>query len=94
MLQTVVLCSLMITGIYVAFLQGNVLGWLRIAAANWMDRTAGMTLSRYLQKMLWDCLPCMASLWTIVLTWSFDIRLILAVCGLNACIDYAILKSE
>lgn len=87
MLQLVVILSFMITGIYTAFQQGNVLGWLRIFLANQMDKAIGIKWSRYVQKPLWDCLPCMASLWTIVLTWSVDPLLVIAVCGLNALFD-------
>jgi len=32
------------------------------------------------------CLPCMASVWTIVLTQSFNLKSILIVCGMNAII--------
>lgn len=101
MLQTIVVYSLIITGIYVAFQQGNVLGWLRIAVANGLDKAIGKKWSRYIQKPLWDCLPCMASVWTVVLDvatgvspWQLLLLLILGVCGLNALLEYSIIKSE
>lgn len=47
----------------------------------------GKVASRYIQKPLWDCLPCMASVWTIILTLSFDVQLIFVVCGINILID-------
>lgn len=94
MLQTIAVLSLSITGIHAAFQQGNVLGWLRIAVANWLDKVFGVKVSRYVQKPLWDCLPCMASVWTIVLTVSINVPLILGVCGLNACIERLILSYD
>lgn len=49
--------------------------WLKIAnTLNWIV------------KPLYDCLPCMASVWTIVLTQSVNIKDILIVCGMNAII--------
>jgi 4-hydroxybenzoate polyprenyltransferase len=36
----------------------------------------------------------MGSLWTIILTWSFNIPLMLAVCGLNAIINYFVDDEE
>lgn len=87
----IIYISLIILGIYVCFRQGMILGWVRIAVANKLDRWAGIKWSRYVQKPLWDCLPCMASVWTIVLTWQVNMWQILAVCGLNFLISKAFL---
>lgn len=94
MLQLVILLSLVITGIYTAFQQGNVLGWLRIICANFLDKILGKKLSRYVQKPLWDCLPCMGSVWTIVFTWHADVFTILAVCGLLTFADKLLAEKE
>lgn len=91
--------SLTVTAIYVLFREGMFLGRLKklgnaliehlvcsvmgSAAKTYVDRKRWAT---YIQKPVWGCLSCMASLWTILLTWSFDIKLILVVCGLNAII--------
>jgi hypothetical protein len=79
--------SLIITAIYTLFSEGNALSWLRVWCANQLDLCFGLKMSKYIQKPLWDCLPCMASIWGIVLTWSFDVKLLLIVCGLNVIID-------
>jgi hypothetical protein len=76
----------MITGIWTLFQEGNILSPVRVWIANKFDKWFGRTSSKYIQKPLWDCLPCMASVWGILLSWSFDIRLLLALCGLNAII--------
>ncbi len=91
MLINAVIISLQITAVYVTFMDGNVLAWLRIGAANILDKIFGSRASRYIQKPLWDCLPCMSSVWTIVLAWPFnwlqDWRLVLAVCGITFILD-------
>ena len=78
--------SLQILCIYALFQEGMILGWLRIWAANHFDKLGGKT-SRYIQKPLWDCFVCMSSFWTIVLTFSFDLKLIMVVCGINTLLD-------
>jgi hypothetical protein len=87
MVQNIIILSLVITGIYVAFQQGMLFGWLRIMVANWLDKLVGKKVSKYIQKPLWDCLPCMSGLWYIVLIHSFNLVTILAICGLNSLID-------
>lgn len=82
-----ILLALIITGIHVVFLEGNVLSFVRVWSANRLDRYIGLKWSRYVQKPLWDCLPCMASVWGMLLSWSVDVLLLLAVCGLLAIID-------
>lgn len=87
MLVQAITISLQITAIYVLFQQGSLFGWVRICIANLLDKYFDKIKSIYIQKPLWDCLCCMSSFWTILLTWSFDIRLLLCVCGVN-CIIY------
>lgn len=79
--------SLIITAIYSLFCQGMLLGFVRIASANVMDRWLGIKWSRYIQKPLWDCLICMSSVWVIIITLDFNIELMLLVCGINTLID-------
>jgi hypothetical protein len=70
----------MITGIWISFQEGNIFSFIRVLIANFLDKW-NPKLSKYIQKPLWDCMPCMGSFWTIVLSWSFNIPLILAVVG-------------
>jgi hypothetical protein len=93
MIELALILSLQITAIYVCFQEGMLLGWLRIFLANWLDKYLGSKISRYVQKPIWDCLPCMASVWTLLLALRYirepDIimALILIVCGINVLID-------
>jgi hypothetical protein len=87
MLEKAITISLQITAIYVLFQQGSLLGGVRIWVANFLDKHFDKIKSIYIQKPIWDCLCCMSSVWTIILTWSFDFRLLLCVCGCN-CIIY------
>ena len=87
MIEQAVILSLQITAIYIVFQQGMLLGWVRIVTANLLDNLLDIRISRYIQKPLWDCLMCMSSIWTIALTRSFDIKLILVVCGINCLIE-------
>jgi hypothetical protein len=82
MLQQTVFFSLCIVAIHFCFSEGGVFSFVRIAGANLLDKL-GKRTSKIIQKPLWDCLPCMASVWTILLSWSFDILLMLSVCGFN-----------
>lgn len=93
-MQAAVVISLIIVAVHVCFLQGMVLGWLRIWMANKLDKAFGLKWSRYIQKPLWDCLPCMASIWTILLTQHIDVLLILTVCGLNCLIEISFFSDE
>lgn len=90
MITEAIYISLQILALHILFRQGNLLFSLRRATANVLDRYTGLTASRYIQKPLWDCLPCMASVWTITLTFSLDIPLILAVCGCNTLLELLI----
>lgn len=95
MLETAFILSLQILGIRVAFLQGAPLGELRIWTADHLDKWIGRKWSMIIQKPVWSCYPCMSSVWTIVLSWSFSIDkdiipLILLVCGISYIIDIII----
>ncbi len=87
MIAAAIIISLQITAIYLLFQQGMLLGWFRIRVANGFDKIFGNKWSRIIQKPLWDCLTCMAGIWTVVLTQKINIPLILMVCALNAIID-------
>lgn len=93
-MEKIIITSLIITAIHIAFKPGNVLSFLRVWIANGLDITVGMKWSKYVQKPLWDCLPCMASVWTIVITGRFDVLLICAVCGLNVIISQALIFAD
>lgn len=88
--QAFILC-LQIIAISVCFSEGMILGWFRIGAANLLDWMIGKRWSKIIQQPLWGCTTCMASVWTCILTWSFDIRLILLVAGMNYLIDKIII---
>ncbi len=99
MIQVIVVVSLMITGVFIAFQQGNVFSFIRVWCANQLDKALGLKWSRYVQKPLWDCLPCMASVWGVAFGFVFlsDWRIIivvLAVCGLNALFAKAFFEEE
>lgn len=94
MIERIVILSLIITGIHIVFQQGNVLSPVRVLVANFLDKKLDKKWSCYVQKPLWCCLPCMSSVWTIVLTWHFDVFLICAVCGLNVIISRIIEQEE
>lgn len=100
-MQAIIL-SLQITAIYILFQDGMLLAWFREWAESYMDETciffskkfvernpvtAGMKMSKHLQKPVWGCVICMASVWTIIITWSFNVPLIFLVCGINVIID-------
>lgn len=87
MLLLALITSLKITAIYTIVQQGMLLHPVRASVATQFDNLFGLTISKYVQKPLWSCLPCMSSFWTVILTLSFDINLILIVCGINAIID-------
>lgn len=102
MLTQALILSLQIIAIKVSFMEGMWMGWFQIGVANILDRIVGLKWSRYIQKPLWDCFPCMASLWVMILSGSFvfDFRsmrfntdlmlMILLVSGINFIIDIII----
>lgn len=87
MLTQALVLSIQIIGIKICFSEGMIMGWFMIGTANLLDKIFGLKVSKYIQKPLWDCFVCMASFWVIILSWSFDIKMILLVCGLNLIID-------
>ncbi len=92
MIEKAITISLQIAAIYILFQQEMLLGKIRIFCANFLDRKFSLSLSRQVQKPLWDCFTCMASVWTIILTRSFDLKLILLVCGINWVLGTIILR--
>ena len=70
--------SLICTAIYVCFLEGMVFHKLRINDL--------LKENEWIVKPIYDCLPCMASIWTCLILWNIDIKSILIVCGMNAII--------
>lgn len=91
--------SLICTGIHVCFLDGMVFYRFRlcdIVMNAYQNIYPSCTVKQYklvdsimtwISKPLYDCLPCMASFWTIVLMQKFDLKSILIVCGMNAIIS-------
>lgn len=94
MIELIVTISLMITGIYICFQEGNIFSFVRVWIANQLDRLVGKKASKYMQKPLWDCLPCMGSLWSILILWKVDLWVLLAVVGLNVIIQTLIPDKE
>ena len=94
MLVEVLLISLMITGIYKAFEEGNFLSPVRVWVANMLDNALGKKWSKYVQKPLWSCIPCMVSVWGILFSWSFNVPMLLAICGVNVIIERVIGSGE
>lgn len=66
--------SLICTGIHVCFWDGMIFGYLGERMQHWIFKPVAM------------CLPCMASVWTVLLMWHIDIKSILIVCGMNTII--------
>lgn len=93
MIEKAIIISLQITAIYILFQQGNLLGNVRIGIANWLDKKFTKQYSILIQKPLFECLCCMSSVWTILITFTIDIGLMLLVCGIN-CIIYKICFSD
>ncbi|MDB5200577.1 MAG: hypothetical protein JWO92_2540 [Chitinophagaceae bacterium] len=87
LIEKSLIISFQIVAVYILFRQGMLLGWLRVAIANRLDKICGLKLSKQIQAPLFECLICMSSVWTIILTFSFDIRLMLLVCGMNTIIS-------
>ncbi len=66
--------SLICTGIHVCFMEGMIFGFLGEKMEHWIFKPIAM------------CLPCMASIWTVLLMLQVDIKAMLIVCGMNAII--------
>lgn len=93
MIEKIIIVSLIITGLHFAFMQGNVLSPVRVWCANRLDAWIGQKWSKYVQKPLWGCMPCMASVWGLILC-GVNIPAILAVCGLNVIISQSLTFGE
>ncbi len=92
--------SLICTGIYVCFMEGmffyKLRAWIEvlinlILSVFFLHKKHGwatkcITITEWLIKPLYDCLPCMASFWTCIILWKIDIKAMLIVCGMNAII--------
>lgn len=83
MLQQALTISFCTIAIYVSCFEGHIFGKLKAAIATEMDYVFGKAVSKYVQKPIWSCLPCMGSIWTMVISWSFSAKLILCVVGMN-----------
>lgn len=106
MLQLIITISLICTGAFVSTRRDMLLYPLRVAYVKYIYRTRHErpALSRalaYLSNVLFDCLYCMASFWSILCVLVFDWTLILyipliifAVCGMNAVFAKAVFGSD
>ena len=83
MIQNAITISLQITALYILFQQGSLFGPAKVFFANTFDKYLGKRNSLMLQKPLWECMVCMSSFWTIVISCSIDLPLMLCVCGIN-----------
>lgn len=84
--NSLLVASLICTGIYALFLEGNLLSPVRVRVANFLDKRVGPRASKIIQKPLYGCLPCMASVWGMILV-GFNIPVILALCGMNLIVE-------
>ena len=89
--------SFICAGIHVCFMEGMIFDYLRLdimlmdlyekypkwSAEKWLKIANALN---WIQKPLYDCLPCMASFWTCIILWKIDIKSMLIVCGMNAII--------
>ncbi|WP_346236744.1 hypothetical protein ABDK00_014080 [Niabella insulamsoli] len=87
MIQQALILSLQILAIHAITLPGMIAERPRAIVATWMDKTFGLKWSKTIQKPLWGCIICMSGIWTIILTMSFDLKLIFIVCGINVIAD-------
>ena len=61
-MQQLIEISLICTGIHVCFMEGMIFGWLGAKMEHWIFKPVAM------------CLPCMASIWSIILLQRVDIK--------------------
>ncbi len=87
MIQEALAISLQIVALHVACWHGNLLAGVKSRIGNFLAKRCGRREAILIQKPLYDCLPCMASVWTCLLSWSFDVKLILVVAGLNVIVE-------
>jgi hypothetical protein len=64
--------SLICVGIHVCFQDGMVFGYFGNRMNHWIFKPVAM------------CLPCMASIWSVLLLQTIDIKAMMIICGLNA----------
>ena len=89
MITTALTISLIILGVYLSTRDDMIFGKLRAWLQTKMDKVFGVKVSDWLQKPLFECCYCMASVWTLVLSPYFSISwydipiMILVVCGIN-----------
>jgi hypothetical protein len=76
--------SLIITAIHVSFREGMLFGWLADRLNFFFDRLK----IGWMAKPLYDCLPCMGGIWSLVLM-PFDMWLpgLFVVIGINAIVE-------
>jgi hypothetical protein len=88
--------SLCITAVWICTRDGMLLGAVRARLATMLDKWLGAQRSEFVQKPLWNCPCCMASLWTCVFAPFFEVEWIhiplniLMVCGMCSIISYFI----
>jgi hypothetical protein len=90
--------TLMNVAVHAAFWEGMIFGWFRISVANTADQLFGKKWSIILQKPIWDCLTCMASIWTLIWVMIFPgltihnvwelLEVILVVAGMSTAFDF------
>jgi hypothetical protein len=87
--------------VYICLQEGMLLGWFRIAGANFLDKHFGAKASRYIQKPLWDCLPCMSSLWTscwLLIYGAYNLffwfECVMIVCGMSVIVSFFIHETD
>jgi hypothetical protein len=88
--------SLIILGVHASTRDGMIFERPRAAIQNVMDRMLGVVWSERLQKPLFSCVVCMASVWSLILSPYFGIAwynipaIILTVAGINYFVDMCI----
>lgn len=106
MLNLIIVISFICTGVFTATRRSMILYQFRAMYLIEMYRMRNTRpkfgkVLKYLSYVLFDCLYCMASFWTIVCVAVFDYRmliyfpfLIFAVCGLNGVFAYLVFGSR
>lgn len=77
--------SIKIAAIYICFRPSMIFGFVRSYYGQAFDELCepNYKLSKILQKPLWDCVTCMSSFWTIIITGTFEINSVLVICFFN-----------
>jgi len=66
-ISTIIIISLICTGIYISTQDNFVLGNIRAKTQNMIDRLFGVEKSELICKPLFNCLICESSFWSILL---------------------------